>query len=239
MSAASSSDSESNAIEWAGGEKVELEFEARRCIHARYCVTWAPKVFLANVDGPWIQPDEMDVERVVEVAHACPSGAIRYRRLDGQPQEAAPPVNLCGIREGGPYALRAPLQIDGKSAGYRATLCRCGASKNKPFCDGSHHQVDFKATGEPASGKTEALAMRDGTLVIEAVPNGPLAVRGNLEIISGTGRVVARTVKTFLCRCGASANKPFCDGSHAKIGFVSAPAAVPAATSAAENSSSQ
>jgi CDGSH-type Zn-finger protein len=163
----------------------------------------------------------MPVERLIEVAHACPSGAIRYRRLDGEPQESAPPVNLATVREAGPYALRAQLTIDGAPAGFRATLCRCGASRNKPYCDGSHHEIGFTASGEPATGKTEMLAARDGVLAIDPQPNGPLRVRGNLEVLSGTGRAVARVTSTYLCRCGGSANKPFCDGTHAKIGFKS------------------
>jgi len=209
----------SEGIEKVKGEKLELSFEARRCIHSRFCVTWAPQVFLANVKGPWIHPDAMPVERLVEVAHACPSGAIRYRRLDGQPEESAPPVNLATLREAGPYAFRAQLVIDGAPAGFRATLCRCGASKNKPYCDGSHHEIGFEASGEPPSGKTDMLAVRDGALRIDPQTNGPLRVRGNLEIVSGGGRVVARLESAALCRCGASANKPFCDGTHAKIGF--------------------
>ena len=196
-------------------------YEGRRCIHSRFCVTRAPQVFLANVQGPWIHPDAMPVERLVEVAHACPSGAIRYRRRDGQPQEGTPPVNLAAVREAGPYAFRAELQIDGEPAGFRATLCRCGASKNKPFCDGSHHEVGFSASGEPPSGKTDMLPVRDGVLAIDPQPNGPLQVRGNLEITSGTGRVVARVSTARLCRCGGSASKPFCDGTHARIGFKS------------------
>jgi len=210
-----------DGVETARGEKLELQFETKRCIHSRFCVTWAPQVFLANVKGPWIHPDAMPVERVVEVAHACPSGAIRYRRLDGEPDEAAPPVNLATLREGGPYAFRAQLQIDGLPAGFRATLCRCGASKNKPYCDGSHHEIGFNATGEPASGKIDMLAVRDGVLAIDPQTNGPLRVRGNLEIVTGTGRAVARVTSAYLCRCGGSANKPFCDGTHAKIGFTS------------------
>jgi len=210
-----------NGVESARGQKLELLFETKRCIHARFCVTGAPNVFLANVQGPWIHPDAMEVERVVEIAHACPSGAIRYHRLDGVHDETAPPVNLAGIREAGPYAFRGQLQIDGEPVGFRATLCRCGASKNKPFCDGSHHEVGFSATGEPPSGKTDMLPVRDGPLAIEPEINGPLAVRGNLEITSGTGRVVARVVTARLCRCGGSSNKPFCDGTHAKIGFKS------------------
>ena len=210
-----------NGIETAVGQKMALSFETKRCIHARFCVTGAPNVFLANVKGPWIHPDAMEVERVVEVAHACPSGAITYHRLDGVHDEPAPPVNLAGIREAGPYAFRGQLQIDGEPAGFRATLCRCGASKNKPFCDSSHHDVGFSATGEPPSGKTDMLAVRDGALAIDPEINGPLAVRGNLEITSGTGRVVARVTTARLCRCGGSSTKPFCDGTHAKIGFKS------------------
>jgi CDGSH-type Zn-finger protein/uncharacterized Fe-S cluster protein YjdI len=211
----------SDGIERVKGEKLELSFEAMRCIHSRFCVTWGPQVFLANVQGPWIHPDAMPVERLVEVAHACPSGAIRYRRLDGEAQESAPPVNLATLREGGPYAFRAQLTLDGAPAGFRATLCRCGASKNKPYCDGSHHEIGFEASGEPPSGRTEMLPVRDGVLAIEPQLNGPLRVRGNLEIVSGTGRVVARASSANLCRCGGSANKPFCDGTHAKIGFKS------------------
>lgn len=161
------------------------------------------------------------MERVIEVAHACPSGAIRYERLDGEPGEAAPPVNLASTREAGPYAFRGELWIKGQPIGYRATLCRCGASKNKPLCDGSHHEVNFDASGEPPTGKdTEMLPVRNGPLHIEPQPDGPYAVRGNLEITSGTGRMVARVTAARLCRCGASRSKPFCDGSHAKIGFV-------------------
>jgi CDGSH-type Zn-finger protein/uncharacterized Fe-S cluster protein YjdI len=218
-SAAANPPPASPAVERVRGERLELEFDGQRCIHSRFCVTWAPRVFLANVKGPWIHPDAMPVEGLVEVAHACPSGAIRYRRLDGGAEEAAPPVNLATVREAGPYAFRAQLQIDGVPAGFRATLCRCGASKHKPYCDGSHHAAGFDASGEPPTGATEMLAVRDGVLAVDPQTNGPLRVRGNLEILSGTGRAVARVTTTYLCRCGGSANKPFCDGTHAKIGF--------------------
>jgi CDGSH-type Zn-finger protein/uncharacterized Fe-S cluster protein YjdI len=210
-----------DGVERVQGEKLELLFAAKRCIHARFCVTGAPKVFLANVQGPWIHPDAMPVEGLVEIAHACPSGAIQYRRVDGAGDETAPPVNLASLRERGPYAFRGQLQIDGASPGFRATLCRCGASKNKPFCDGSHNAIGFDASGEPPSREAEMLPVRDGVLAIDPELNGPLAVRGNLEITSGTGRVVARVTSARLCRCGGSANKPFCDGTHAKIGFKS------------------
>jgi CDGSH-type Zn-finger protein len=156
---------------------------------------------------------------LVEVAHVCPSGAIRYRRKDGAPDETAPPVNLLSVREAGPYAVRADIRLDDRKLAYRATLCRCGASKNKPFCDGSHHDMHFTATGEPPTGVVDMLPERAGPLYISPEPNGPLSMRGNLEILSGTGRCVARVTAARLCRCGGSENKPFCDGTHARIGF--------------------
>ena len=210
-----------DGLEIVEAEKLTLIYEGKRCIHARNCVTWGPTVFLANVKGPWIHPETLDAERVAELAHVCPSGAIRYKRKDGRPDEAVPPVNLAAVREAGPYAFRGDLRINGEPGGFRATLCRCGASKNKPYCDGSHHDVEFAASGEPLTGKqTDMLPVRDGPLQIDPQVNGPLQIRGNLEITSGTGRMVARVTATKLCRCGASQNKPFCDGSHAKIGFV-------------------
>ena len=206
-------------VEVAEGRDLTVRFEGKRCIHARFCVLGAPKVFKANTPGEWIFPDAMDTEAVVRIAWACPSGAIQYTRKDGGPQEAPPPVNVAGIRENGPYAFRAPLNVCGVEVGFRATLCRCGASKTKPFCDGSHNTIGFKATGEPETRKSEPLAVRDGPLVIDPERNGPLRVSGNLEITSGTGRTIDRVTKARLCRCGGSRTKPFCDNTHLKIGF--------------------
>lgn len=210
----------SEGVELIEGEKVEIVYTGKLCIHSRFCVTGAPKVFLANVKGPWIHPDEMDAEELMAVARECPSGAIQYRRRDGGPEEHPPPVNLVRTQEGGPNAFRGDLRIDGKPIGYRATLCRCGVSKNKPYCDGSHHDIGFDATGEPPTGdKTEMLAVRDGPIEIAPQTDGPLMVRGNMEIVSGTGRVVARMQAARFCRCGHSQTKPFCDGSHVRVGF--------------------
>jgi len=58
-----------------------------------------------------------------------------------------------------------------------------------------------------------------GALAIEPQVDGPLQIRGNLEITSGTGRVVARVTTARLCRCGGSATEPFCDGTHTRNGF--------------------
>jgi CDGSH-type Zn-finger protein/uncharacterized Fe-S cluster protein YjdI len=200
------------------GSKIIVRFEGAKCIHSRHCVLDQPDVFRANVSGPWISPDSGSVEGIMQVAHACPSGAITYERLDGGPQESAPAVNVARIRENGPLAFLADLRI-GDARAIRATLCRCGASNHKPYCDGSHAAAGFTATGEPPTRPSEALAQRNGPVAVNPIADGPLEVTGNLEICSGTGRTVNRTQKSYFCRCGASGNKPYCDGTHKRIGF--------------------
>ncbi|MFI5308025.1 MAG: CDGSH iron-sulfur domain-containing protein [Polyangiales bacterium] len=207
------------SIETVRGKRALIRFEARKCIHSRQCVLGRPDVFVPNVEGEWIHPDAATPEEIAALAAACPSGAIGYERVDGGPQEAPPLVNVARVRENGPLALHAAMDIAGSGATLRATLCRCGASKNKPFCDASHIAIGFQATGEPASQESKPLAARNGPLRVTPQENGPLLVEGNLEICSGTGRTVRRVTKAFLCRCGQSSNKPFCDGTHNKIGF--------------------
>lgn len=207
------------AVERADGKNLSILFEAKRCIHARFCVTGLPAVFKANVEGPWIDPDATTTELLVGVAHACPSGAIRYERHDGGAAEAAPEVNMLRIRENGPYAVHAEIALASHGSMHRVTLCRCGASKNKPFCDGSHNDVVFSATGEPATRPSEPLVVRGGVLEIAPQTNGPLLFRGPVEICAGTGRTVDRMTSARLCRCGGSRNKPFCDNSHIEVGF--------------------
>ena len=209
-------------IEVAEGRALTVLFEGRRCIHSRHCVLEAPAVFKANTPGAWIDPDAAPVALLVAVAQRCPSGAIRYERHDGEAGEQAPPVNTLLLRENGPYAVHAPLTVAGQPDGWRATLCRCGRSANKPWCDGAHAAAGFIASGDPPTGTVDALLARDGPLAVLPLRDGPLRMQGNLEICAGTGRTLARTTDTRLCRCGQSKNKPFCDMSHVAAGFSAA-----------------
>lgn len=206
-------------VEEVRGKRVLIRFEAGKCIHSRNCVLGRPDVFVPNVQGEWIFPDRATPGEIAELAHNCPSGAIQYELLDGGAGETGPVVNTVHVRENGPLAVHAPLQIAGQPAGYRATLCRCGASKNKPYCDGSHTAAGFAATGEPPTQESKPLAVRNGPVAVVPIPNGPLQAKGPLEIVSGTGRTINKVEETYLCRCGASKNKPYCDGSHKAIGF--------------------
>ncbi|QNP47745.1 CDGSH iron-sulfur domain-containing protein [Diaphorobacter aerolatus] len=209
-------------IEVVRSDDVTVEFDGSRCIHSRNCVLHHPDVFVPNVQGEWIHPERASAAEVLEIAHNCPSGAIQCRNPDGSALEQAPIVNLVHVRENGPLAFYAPLTVDGKEDGFRATLCRCGESRNKPYCDQSHVKSGFTATGEPAAKDSEALAVRDGELRIDPTQDGPLHVSGALEVVTGTGKTIDRVMDTYLCRCGHSQNKPYCDGSHAKVGFRSA-----------------
>lgn len=123
------------------------------------------------------------------------------------------------MRENGPLEVRADLALTGQAPRLRATLCRCGHSAHKPFCDGAHATACFAASGEARTQESAPLAVRNGLLTITAAEDGPLLVNGPVEITTGTGRTILRTDKCALCRCGQSRNKPYCDGSHRAVGF--------------------
>ena len=152
----------------------------------------------------------------------CPSGAIRVSYNDGSESSDKPPVvNTVRVRENGPLAIESELLLRGeKQSTPRTTLCRCGQSKNKPYCDGAHVAAGFAATGEPEAKPAEALVMRNGPVDVVPLKNGSLKITGNLEIVSGTGHTINKVTQTFLCRCGQSKNKPYCDSSHKAAGFV-------------------
>lgn len=146
------------------GAHVSIVIDGARCIHSRNCVLGSPAVFVPNAVGPWVHPDNADAGTVAAIAESCPSGAIRFSRNDGGAQESAPPVNTIRIRENGPLAFHAELAVGEERSFFRATLCRCGASERKPYCDGSHDKVKFQATGEPPAVDAPPPGARDGPL---------------------------------------------------------------------------
>lgn len=203
------------------GRDVGILFDGERCIHSRNCVLTLPEVFVANGGRDWIKPDNASVEDIIALAKNCPSGAIQYALPSANDREQAPAVNTIRIIENGPLVVHADIKIGEEAPQTRATLCRCGKSKNKPYCDGSHSSEGFEATGEPVSADSETPASRSGELKLNPMPDGPIVFDGPAEFIAGFGRRITCKDRGALCRCGASENKPFCDGSHAKIGFKS------------------
>ena len=121
--------------------------------------------------------------------------------------------NRVRVVENGPLEVSGDLRIGDETA-TRATLCRCGKTKNAPYCNLAHRGA-FAATGEPAPDMDDAPETpKGGTLTITPAENGPLRVAGPVEVVTGAGATVVRGEKFAFCRCGRSRNKPFCDGSH-------------------------
>lgn len=130
------------------GDGVEVTWEPRLCIHVAECLQGAPEVFRARAK-PWIRLDGADPDHVADVVARCPTGALHAYRTDGAPQEEEQQGDVeIRVDPGGPLLVRgnvtvldaegSPLRDD-----VRLALCRCGASRRKPFCDGTHRLIGF------------------------------------------------------------------------------------------------
>ena len=129
------------------GKRITIFDNRAICAHAGHCTDGLAAVFRHH-DTPWIEPDAAAVEEIVSVIRKCPSGALSYA-IEGI--EAAPPQRppMVTVTDNGPYELAGGIELEGIRLGDGAsrehyTLCRCGASNNKPFCDGSHWDAKFK-----------------------------------------------------------------------------------------------
>lgn len=205
------------------GEKVDVTWDGRLCLHVGECTRAEGELFESG-RKPWCTPGAALTDEIGAVVERCPTGALSISRADDGHVEAPPARNTITVSNQGPLYAHGELEIDGApddapGLGFRAALCRCGQSKNKPFCDNSHQdEADFTDRG--AVGQTgEPLDEAGGKLVIKRAENGPLLLQGNVTVIAGSGREAWHGTKAALCRCGHSSNKPFCDGTHKTIGF--------------------
>lgn len=204
------------------GKDADVTWDRRLCIHIGECGRAQGDLFITG-RKPWCQPDLTSVAEVVDVCERCPSGALVYEVKDGKTAESAAVQNTIAVTYNGPLFARGALAIEDAPADmpgvrFRAALCRCGQSKNKPYCDNSHEAAGFRDYG--AVGETgKGLAAAGGPLAIKPIKDGPLRVRGNLAIVASSGCARWQGTETYLCRCGHSKNKPFCDSSHKAAGF--------------------
>ena len=204
------------------GEKIDVTWDSRLCIHIGECGYAKGELFVGGRD-PWCQPDLVSEDETMDVVTRCPSGALSYQVKDGSTAEVPAAENTVQVVYNGPLYVQGDLNIEGAEDDMpgtkrRAALCRCGLSKNKPFCDNSHaggNFTDYGAVGEQGDGFEHA----GGKLGITALKDGPLLLDGNFTILAASGRSAWSGTGTALCRCGQSKNKPFCDGSHAEAGF--------------------
>ncbi len=133
------------------GKDIEVSFDLDICIHIAECLRGERNVFELD-RRPWVLPDAGEADTVAQVVRRCPSGALQYVRHDGGEQERYEGTKVTPIRDG-PLYVTGQVEVrheDGTVETLpRATLCRCGLSNHKPFCDNEHLKQGFKAPGIP------------------------------------------------------------------------------------------
>jgi CDGSH-type Zn-finger protein/uncharacterized Fe-S cluster protein YjdI len=198
---------------------ITVTWSRRRCNHVAECVRGLPAVFQPG-RVPWVDATQATADRVAEVVRRCPTGALHYERHDGGPSEPVPAVNTVVPDPDGPLLLSGDIEVVAADGGAvvretRVALCRCGATKDQPFCDGSHWDAGFDDPGRLAEGGTPAGGEAGpGPLRVVLGAGGPLFLEGRFTLASVRGDARRELGGAELCRCGASRTRPFCDGSH-------------------------
>ena len=143
FSSAREGDGSNDKWDMYAGKAVTIHDNRGICAHSAICTEGLSSVFKYGQE-PWIDADGADVAAVEKQVAACPSGALRYT-ADGTEHADFGNDPVIYIAKNGPYAVKGGVELEDsvtgqvpKSTDY--TLCRCGGSKNKPFCDGTHWQ---------------------------------------------------------------------------------------------------
>ncbi len=130
--------------------KISVEWDSKICIHAAECVKNLGEVFIPD-EKPWINVEAASPDRIAEAIKLCPSGALTYQKAGEQSGEDKSAVSELKIVVGknGPFRISGNVVLEdadgnGIETRERFSLCRCGASENKPFCDGSHKRIGFE-----------------------------------------------------------------------------------------------
>ncbi len=135
------------------GKKITIHDNRRICSHAKECVNNLSSVFKEN-SRPWIDPNGASVKEIIQTIWKCPSGALSYS-IDGvEHRDQNDRKPMVTISKDGPYVITGGIELIGENGSNpqfgegaskeHYTLCRCGASANKPFCDGTHNVINFK-----------------------------------------------------------------------------------------------
>lgn len=128
------------------GKKITIHDNRGICAHAGHCTDGLSSTFRMK-EEPWIHPDAASVDKIIATIRTCPSGALSYSVDDVEHRDwtGAPTIF---VAPNGPYVVSGGLDLldtdwaEGASKEH-FTLCRCGDSKNKPFCDGAHWNSKF------------------------------------------------------------------------------------------------
>ena len=128
------------------GEHVTIHDNRGLCAHAGHCTDGVASVFRLRQE-PWIDPDGATGEEIGAAIRKCPSGALSYTVEDVEQSDTERDPAVF-VAPNGPYVVTGGPDLLDTEWGHGAskehfTLCRCGGSKNKPFCDGSHWRLKF------------------------------------------------------------------------------------------------
>ncbi len=137
------------------GDGITIHDNRGVCAHAGRCTDGLATVFRLRQE-PFVDPKAAPADKIVEVIKSCPSGALSYT-IDGVEHRDLEQDPGVFVVPAGPYAVRGGAQLEGADFGEGAsrehfTLCRCGGSKNKPFCDGTHWNRNFDENAPPREG---------------------------------------------------------------------------------------
>ena len=129
------------------GKGITIHDNRSICSHAGFCTDRLASVFRMKTE-PWIDPDGARIEEIIDAVKRCPSGALSHS-IDGVEHRGQDRDPMITVSKDGPYLVTGGVELEVESRAEGAseehyTLCRCGASKNKPFCDGTHWYVKFK-----------------------------------------------------------------------------------------------
>ena len=129
------------------GREVTIHDNRSVCAHAGFCTDTLAAVFRQRQE-PWIDPDGAEAQAIATVVHRCPSGALSYS-IDGTTYGDQDREEMVTVSKDGPYFVTGGVALHDEPRGAGAslehyTLCRCGGSKNKPFCDGTHWYIGFE-----------------------------------------------------------------------------------------------
>ena len=130
------------------GAELTIYDDRSICSHAGVCTSKLPSVWKMGKE-PWIDPNGEEMASITAIIEQCPSGALSYSLEAGGDSDEKPHSAGITVLPNGPYALQGEVTLisadsEPRESGARVTLCRCGASRNKPYCDGSHWKAGFK-----------------------------------------------------------------------------------------------
>ncbi len=131
------------------GKEITIFDDRGICSHAGFCTDGLSRVFKMGVE-PWIDPDAEAKEKIIETIKKCPSGALSFS-VDGEKYNPVSDDPTIKIVENGPYYIKGKIELhdqDKPTLEGRYVLCRCGYSKNKPFCSGQHWYENFSDDGK-------------------------------------------------------------------------------------------